>query len=61
MKLVINGIYDYGFYKNIRLIACDVESGEVVLKDKNGDTKKFYLDLFRKYGKLINYPNKVVN
>ena len=37
MELVMDAIYNYGFFKNVRLIACDVEKGEVTLKDKNGN------------------------
>ena len=53
MELVMDAIYNYGFFKNVRLIACDVEKGEVTLRDINGNEKSVYLSLFRKYGKLV--------
>jgi hypothetical protein len=61
MELVMDAIYNYGFFKNVRLIACDVEKGEVTLKDKNGNEKSVYLSLFRKHGKLIRRTNGVAN
>jgi hypothetical protein len=57
MKLVMDGIYDYGFFKGVRLIACDIDLNEVTLQDKKGNTKTIYLDLFRKHGKFVGSSN----
>ena len=61
MELVMNAMYDYGFFKGVCLVACDVEKNEVTLKDKNGKEKSVYLSLFRKHGKLVSRSNGVAN
>lgn len=60
MELIINGIYNYGFFKNVRLIACDIDKSEVILKDKQGNEKYVYLSLFRKYGKLVSKEDRAL-
>lgn len=40
----------YPFYKNITFEGTD--DRHVILKDKNGNTKKVFKELFAKYGKI---------
>lgn len=43
----------YGFYSNITFEGFD-SYGQVILKDKNGNYKKVYREIFEKNGKIIN-------
>ena len=56
MFLVIDGIYDYGGFSNVCLVMCDITKNIVRLKDKHGNCKEVYLDLFRAHGKLVKPP-----
>lgn len=41
---------DYGFFSNLTFRG--VEGKEVVLEDKNGNQRRFYISLFKKYATL---------
>ena len=41
-------IIDYGFYKELKIVGKDDNCYK--LEDKNGNTKKIYIDLIEKHG-----------
>jgi len=51
MKFEIRDKIDYGFYKNIIIIG--VDDKHYILKDRNGGTKKVYIELVDKHAVLI--------
>lgn len=51
MNLELGAKVTYGNFVNLSFKGKDER--HIVLEDKNGDTKKVYIELFKKYGKII--------
>lgn len=48
---------EYGFFTNITYEGLDKKE-QVILKDKNGNTKKVYRSLFEKHGRIYKGDDK---
>jgi len=56
MRYKLGDKIDYGFYKNLEIIAIDTK--HYTLKNKNGGTKKVYIELVDKHAVLLPREKK---